>query len=139
MALKTRESDGDVAAFLAAVTPERRRADAHAMLEMMGRVTAAPPRMWGASMVGFGSYSYLDAKKKPARWMRTGFSPRKSALTVYIMCGLQGLEPFVERIGPVKTSVSCVYVTNLAKVDAAALEDLIRAGWERMNALHPDD
>ncbi|MEL6599028.1 MAG: DUF1801 domain-containing protein [Pseudomonadota bacterium] len=139
MTLKTRPNDADVDAFLTGVPHEGRRRDGLEMLQIMSRLTGAAPRMWGASIVGFGSYTYVNATQKPAQWMRTGFSPRKASMSIYVMCGFDGFEEIVARIGKVKTSVSCLYVTSLDKIDRGALEELIAAGWERMNTLYPDD
>jgi len=96
--LKTRKTDDSVDAFLASIEDERKRADSRALVELMREVTGEEPALWGPSIVGFGSYHYVYESGREGDWPLTGFSPRKTALTLYIMSGFSG-EPeltFVE-------------------------------------------
>jgi hypothetical protein len=128
---KTRPTDADVDAFVAAVPNERRRADAEAVLAMMRRVTGAKAVMWGPSMVGFGSEPYTNTLGTND-WFVVGFSPRREATTVYgVHDGYAEPDPALERLGPHTTGKGCLYIKRLADVDGQVLEDLVRAAWER--------
>ena len=124
--LKTRETDASVDAFLDGVANDKRRQDALVVLDMMARITGWPPKMWGGSIVGFGSYRYRYASGHGGEFFITGFSPRKQALTVYIMPGFSQYDALMSRLGKHKTGKSCLYVSKLEDIDLAILEELIR-------------
>lgn len=130
--LKTKENDASVADFLATVADPTRRADCGAVLAMMRRATGCEPRMWGASIVGFGKYSYRYESGRTGEWMVTGFSPRKQDLTLYIMPGFTRYDALLARLGRHKTGKSCLYLKRLADVDTAVLQELITASVEAM-------
>ena len=94
--LKTRPTGADVEAFLAAVPDARRRADGQTMAALMTEVTGETARMWGPSIVGYGTYRYRDSKGHEHEWFPVGFSPRKAELTLYI---LNDHAPYAELIG----------------------------------------
>ena len=123
---KTQLSDASVADFLAAVPDPRRRADAEQVAALMERVTRRPPRLWGTSIVGYGSYHYRYASGREGDWPLTGFSPRKQALTLYIMSGFEEYEDLLAKLGKHKTGKSCLYVNRLEQVDEQVLARLIR-------------
>lgn len=124
--LKTKQHSGDVNAFLDTVENPRRREDARRVLELMWEVTGEPPKMWGASIVGFGSYHYKYASGREGNWMITGFSPRKQNLTVYIMPGFSEFADQLARLGKHKHSKSCLYLNKLDDVDLEVLAELVR-------------
>ncbi len=124
--LKTRQSGASVEAFLEAVANETRRRDAAVVNQLMQRITGEPPKMWGPSIVGFGRYHYRNASGREGDWFLTGFSPRKQALTLYIMPGFSQYDALMRRLGKHKTGRSCLYVNKLADVDLPTLEELIR-------------
>lgn len=131
MAIATRPTDADVTAFLDAVPDARRRAEGHAVRELMHRVTGQPAVMWGPSMVGFGSAPYTNTTGTN-EWFVVGFSPRKAALTIYGVYDDYGpADPLFERLGPHTTGRGCLYLKRLDAVDGAVLEDLVRGAWER--------
>lgn len=123
--LKTKKNDGDVEAFLSTVDNDRRRTDAFSMNEIMTRLSGSSPKMWGSSIVGYGEYHYTNGSGKQVSWMMTGFSPRKQALTLYIMDGFESYETLLEELGPHGTGKSCLYIKDLQQVDQAILEQLI--------------
>lgn len=131
---KTRPNDADVDAFLESVENERRRRDAFAVKEMMTRLSGSEPRMWGSSIVGFGEYHSTDHAGKPTSWMRIGFSPRKQALTLYIMDGFDSYETLLDELGPHSTGRACLYIRNLDEIDRTALESLIEASLRHVGA-----
>lgn len=135
--LKTQENDADVAAFLSGVAHARRREDAKAVCAMMERLSGQPPRMWGGSIIGFGAYEYQQKNGQAGRWPIVGLSPRKANLTVYIMPGFDAFADDLAALGPHKTSVSCLYLTDLRKVDMAVLERIVARSIEIMRARYP--
>lgn len=130
--LKTKKNDGDVEAFLNGIEDEGRRADSFAVLQLMREVTGAEPRMWGDSIVGFGEYTYRYESGRTGQWMATGFSPRKQALTLYIMPGFGRYEELMDRLGKYKTGKSCLYVKTLEDVDLATLRELVGESFKRI-------
>jgi hypothetical protein len=136
--LKTKQNADDVDAFLAAVEPEQRRADARAVCELIARVSGQPPKMWGGSIVGFGSYHYRYESGHEGDAPRVGFSPRKTALTLYVMDGFEGRDALLAKLGKVKTGKSCLYINRLADVDAEVLEKVVADSLTWMARKHPD-
>jgi len=135
--LKTQVNDADVHDFIDSVADERRREDARTVLELMETITRRPARMWGSSIVGFGSYRYTYASGRTGDWMITGFSPRKSALTLYIMAGFSKHEELLKKLGKFKTGKSCLYVKRLEDIDQKVLAQLIRASVAHMRRTYP--
>ena len=137
MANKTQENDADVTVFLESIEHPVRQADAKVMLEMMGRVTGLPAKMWGAAIVGFGSYHYKYESGREGDSLRVGFSPRKANLAVYIMPGYTDYTDILARLGKHKKGKSCLNINKLADVDMGVLEELVRAGLADMAAKYP--
>ncbi len=123
--LKTRPTDASVAGFLATIDDPEMRADARKVASMMRRATGKRAKMWGTSIVGYGSYHYKYASGREGDFILTGYSPRKTALTVYIMPGFSPFEKLMSRLGKYKTGKSCLYIKRLSDVDEAVLEKLI--------------
>lgn len=130
--LKTKPTDADVDAFLAAVPHERRRADALAVRAMMDRVTGLKPRLWGESLIGYGRYHYRTGSGHEGDWPITGFSPRKAALTVYIMNGFERYGDLLARLGKHKLGKSCLYINRLDAIDRNVLEELVTQSVARI-------
>ena len=124
--LKTRQNDGDVDAYLDSVENPRRRDDALRVLTLMREITGEVPRMWGSSIVGFGSYHYTYASGREGDWPVVGFAPRKQNLVLYIMPGFAGYEALLARLGKHRTGKSCLYVKKLDDIDPDVLEELVR-------------
>jgi hypothetical protein len=129
---KTTRTDASVDAFLEAIGDVRRREDCRTVIELMRRVTGDPPAMWGGSIIGFGSYHYRYASGREGDWPVTGLSPRKQALTLYIMAGFDRYEELMSRLGKFKTGKSCLYIKSLADIDMSVLEELVRASAEHV-------
>ena len=134
--LKTRRTEASVDAFLEGVVDETRREDCRTLLRIMKRVAGAEPRMWGPSMVGFGSYHYKYASGREGDWFLTGFAPRKQDLTLYLMSGFGGHEKLMSRLGKYKTGKSCLYVKRLADIDLAVLEQLVSASVKHTKQMY---
>jgi hypothetical protein len=131
--LKTKPHNASVSAFLKAVEHETRRRDALTINEMMTRITGEKPKMWGPTIVGFGSYHYKYDSGREGDWLMTGFSPRKSAMSLYIMPGYGQFDDVMARLGKHKTGKACLYINKLEDVDMAVLEELITksVAWMR--------
>ena len=130
--LKTRPNKASVAGFLAAIDDPQKRADARRVAAMMRRATGRQAKMWGSSIVGYGSYHYKYASGREGDFMLTGYSPRKSALTVYIMPGFGPFKNLMSRLGKYKTGKSCLYIKRLTDVDEEVLEELIDRSVKHM-------
>lgn len=136
---KTQVNDADVIEFLNSVSDDQKRGDALTVHEMMGTITRRGAKMWGTSIVGFGSYQTTNADGRKAEWMITGFSPRKSALTLYIMGGFSDHDELLAKLGKYKTGKSCLYIKRLADIDQKILARLIRASVAYMRRTYPTD
>lgn len=139
--LKTRATEIDVSAFLDAVPDPRRRDEGRALDALYRKVTGCEPKMWGPSIVGYGSYHYKYDSGHEGTMARAGFSPRKAALTLYLdACdGAVGdeAEALFARLGPRSRGKSCLYIKRLDKVDTEVLEQLVRLSWNSINARWP--
>jgi hypothetical protein len=124
---KTAVTQTSVQDFLAALSPEARRADAASLCEAMARVSGEPPRMWGPGIIGFGERRYRYDSGREGAICRIGFSPRKDALALYGM-GVQD-NPLLETLGKHQTGKGCLYIKRLSDVDAKALEAVLGRGW----------
>jgi hypothetical protein len=131
---KTQPTEADVAAFLSAVEPERRRLDALRLDAIFQEVTGWPPAMWGPTIVGYGRYHYRYESGRTGDFLATGFAPRKANLSIYVMPGYAEFGEILGRLGKHKMGKSCLYVTKLADVDEAVLAELIRAGLDDLAA-----
>ena len=133
--LKTRKNEASVVEFLNTVADEQKRTDCFELLEMMQQITGEEPKMWGASIVGFGSYHYKGKSGREGDWMLTGFSPRKQALTLYMMAGLDVNPALLEKLGKYTTGVGCLYIKKLTDVDKKVLAELVRACFDKTKEL----
>lgn len=124
--LKTQKNKASVKTFLDSVKDEKRRKDAKLVLQLMKDATGAKPSMWGDSIVGFGDYHYKSERsRQEGDWFITGFSPRKTNLTLYIMPGIGPYLDRVKKLGKCKTEGSCLYINQLSDVDLSLLKELI--------------
>lgn len=131
--LKTRVSDANVEDFLNSVPDAAKREDSFALLKLFSKVTGEAPKMWGASIVGFGQYHYKSERsRQEGDWPIIGFSPRKQNLTLYIMPGFSELTDLLQQLGKHKTSVGCLYINKLADVDMTILEKILLKTYQAM-------
>ena len=131
---KTKETAESVSAFLDKIADKSRREDCLAVVDIMRDVTKEEPKMWGSSIVGFGRYRYKYESGREGEWMITGFSPRKSDLTLYIMPGFEPFADLMKRLGKYKTGKSCLYIKKLADVDVGVLKELVTRSINKMAA-----
>ncbi len=123
--LKTKQNKASVSAFLQSIEDPQKRKDAKAVAKMMREATGAKAKMWGTNIVGYGNYHYKYASGREGDWFLSGFSPRKQALTLYIMSGFQGQDALLKKLGKFKTGKACLYIKKLEDVDLAVLRKLI--------------
>ncbi|MGL4309140.1 MAG: DUF1801 domain-containing protein [Paracoccaceae bacterium] len=133
---KTRQG-GDVVAFIEAIAPPERRAEARVLRDLFGKTTGFPARMWGPSIVGFGRYAYRYESGHAGEAAATGFSPRKAEISIYIMPGYQDYSAILSRLGPHRLGKACLYIRRLDRIDTGVLGELIRAGLADLGKLWP--
>ena len=122
---KTQATSADVTAFIDGVADETQRADAHVIAAMMARLSGEPPKMWGPSIIGFGSYHYKYDSGREGDSLRIGFSPRKGQTVLYLIDGYAGKEAQLARLGKHKLGKSCLYIKRLSDVDMVVLEEMV--------------
>jgi len=123
---KTVENNLSVSAFLNAVEPAEKRKDAKELLKIFKEITGLKPKMWGTSIVGFGSYHYVYESGREGDMPMTGFSPRKQNLTVYIMGGFDQYEDLLEKIGKHKHGKACLYFKKLEDIDQKVFKTMVK-------------
>ncbi len=131
---KTKPEKASAAKFIATIADDGARRDCQKLAKLMRRATGEPPVMWGASMVGFGSYHYKYASGREGDWFLAGFSPRKASLTVYVMPGFEAYGKQLARLGKHKLGKSCLYLDGLEGKDLAVLEEILADAVKRMKA-----
>jgi hypothetical protein len=122
---KTQATGASVTAFINSIDDKQKRADVRKVAAMMRKATGKRAKMWGPSIVGYGTYHYKYASGREGDFLMTGFSPRKQALSVYIMPGFAHFETLMNKLGKYKTGKSCLYIKRLSDVDEKILEQLI--------------
>jgi len=135
---KTQPTVSSVHQFIENIDNDQRRADCFELLKMMEDSVGCPPKMWGKTMVGFGTYHYKYKSGREGDFFLSGFSPRKAALTIYIMAGFDAYPNIMEKLGRYKTGQSCLYVKKLDDIDRSALKDLMVKSVEYMRKTYPD-
>ena len=131
---KTRPTNESVKDFLNRISEAERREDCFAVAKMMEEITGEKPKMWGPSIVGFGSYHYKYASGREGDWPITGFSPRKKDLTLYIMMGFEKYPELMEKLGKSSHSKSCLYIKRLSDIHVPTLKKLIKIGIKDLKA-----
>ena len=131
---KTVETEASVENFINSVDSEQKRRDSWDLIAMMQEITSCQPKMWGTSLVGFGSYHYKYDSGREGDMLVTGFSPRKTAMTLYVMPGFEEFEEQLAKLGPYKTGKSCLYLKNLAVVDREVLKEIISTSIDIMKS-----
>ena len=123
--IKTKQHNADVHDFIMSFADTyAKRADSFALLKIMEDFTGLEPKMWGPSMIGFGSYSYKsDRSAQNGEWFLVGFSPRKAAISLYVYSGLKEHAHLLENFGKFKMGKACLYIKKLSDID----EDTLRA------------
>ncbi len=122
---KTKPTRLSVTAFINSIEDADKRRDAKKVSAMMRKATGSRAKMWGSNIVGFGQYHYKYESGREGDFMLAGFSPRKQALTLYVIPGFKNFAPLMKKLGKYKTGKSCLYIKRLSDVDETVLEQLI--------------
>jgi Domain of unknown function (DU1801) len=128
--LKTKPTNENVEKYLKGVTDPVKRQDSLTILKLMTEITGQKPKMWGTSIIGFGSYHYKYASGQEGDWLIIGFSPRKQNLTLYVLNGSAGEDELLQRLGKHSTGKSCLYIKRLDDVDLPTLKKLIKRSFK---------
>lgn len=134
---KTRPTKLSVASFINSIELAERRKDCRTLVKLMKDVTKASPKMWGSSIVGFGTYHYKYASGREGDFFLAGFSPRKNDLTLYVMAGFDRYPELMKKLGTYKTGRSCLYVKRLDDVDMKVLKKLVTGSVKYMRKAYP--
>jgi len=129
--LKTKLNDASIEDFLNTVEDEQKRKDCLEIVKIMKQVTKEEPKMWGPSIIGFGSYHYKYESGREGDMMQIGFSPRKQNITLYVGLGDNTENPLLKKLGKHTTGKGCLYIKKLADVDKKVLQDLITNSYKR--------
>lgn len=122
---RTTQQNTSVEAFIDAVPDSARRSDARALIRLMSAATGENPKMWGPSIVGFGSYHYVYESGREGDAPLTGFSPRRAATVLYLHLGLEGAADELAKLGKHTAGKGCLYLKKLADVDETVLERIV--------------
>jgi uncharacterized protein DUF1801 len=132
--LKTKPTEHSVTEFLNRIPDAQRREDCFAVAKIMQEITGSKPKMWGPSIVGFGSYHYKYDSGREGDWPVTGFSPRKQDLTLYVMMGFEKHKALMKDLGKHRTAKSCLYIKRLSDIHVPTLKKLIKASVKDLAA-----
>lgn len=136
--LKTKQTDADVHVFINTVAnTEQKRKGSFEILNLMQEFTGYEPKMWGSSIIGFGSYHYKSERSsQEGDWPLVGFSPRKAAISLYVYTGCSGQEDLLKDLGKFKMGKSCIYVKRLSDINQDALKKIMRSTIEFLEKKH---
>ena len=135
--LKTKPTRASVTEFIDGIGDATKRSDCRKIAKMMRDATGNRPKMWGSSLVGYGTYTYKYASGREGTWFVTGYSPRAQNITVYIMPGFSGYDALMKKLGKYKTGKSCLYIKRLGDVDDRVLARLIGESVKQMRKKYP--
>ena len=127
--VKTTPREGDVPAFLDGIEDAQRQADAKAAHDLISQATGASPKMWGASIVGFGDYHYSYDSGREGDTFVVGFSPRKASLTLYLMDGFEKYGDLLDRLGKHSTGKACLYIKRMSDIDPDVLQEMVTRSY----------
>lgn len=136
--LKTKRNDADVDVFIHSfANTEEKRRDSFELIKLMKNVTGCEPKMWGDSIIGFGSYHYKSERsRQEGDWFLVGFSPRKAAISLYVYTGIPEHEYILKDLGKFKMGKACIYIKKLSDINQDVLEDLMKATIEFLESKH---
>jgi hypothetical protein len=126
--IKTKQTNADVIEFINTfANTEQKRADSFEILKLMQDFTGFEPKMWGPSIIGFGSYHYKSERSsQEGDWPLVGFSPRKAAISLYVYMGTKEQEQLLGKLGKFKMGKGCIYVKKLADIDLEVLKKIMK-------------
>jgi len=127
--LKTKQTNASVHDFINAFADnEQKRSDSFELLKFMQEITGFEPKMWGGSIIGFGSYHYKSERsRQEGDWPLVGFSPRKAAISLYVFTGAKEHEHLLQNLGKYKKGAACIYIKKLSDINLVELKKLVEA------------
>lgn len=128
--LKTKKNDENPRTFLENIESDKKREQAFQLMDLMVAWTGFSPVMWGDSIIGFGSYKYTYKSGHSGEWLVTGFSPRKTALTVYILPNLDACHELLDKLGKHRRGKGCIYINKLEDIDLEILKEIVVNAYE---------
>ena len=131
---KTKPTTVNVKQFIEAIKHEQRQKDGFTILAMMKKISGLKPKMWGYSIIGFGSYHYQYDSGREGDAPMIAFSPRKQKQVLYVLSGFNNQEKLLAQLGKHKTGKVCLYINKLADVDLVVLDKIIQAAWLHVNS-----
>ena len=135
--LKTKENENDVIEFIESVDSQTKREDAYRLLDLFTETTGHKAKMWGSSIIGFGSYHYRYESGHEGDAPLVGFSPRKARFSLYLATGDPDREAMLQRLGKHKSGKACVYVNKLDDIDLDVLKDMINQSIDFLKKTYP--
>jgi hypothetical protein len=129
--LKTKKTDANVEQFLNTIADKTKRQDCFDILEMMKKVTKSEPKMWGPSIVGFGTIHLKYESGRELDWFICGFSPRKQNLTLYLMSGMEQFKDLLQKLGKHKVGGGCLYISSLDDINKTVLKEIIVLSYKK--------
>lgn len=126
--IKTKQSDASVSGFINTFADsEQRRTDSFELIQLMQKSTGCEPKMWGASIIGFGCYHYKSERsRQEGDWPLIGFSPRKAAISLYVFTGYTEHEYLLQNLGKFKMGKACIYIKKLSDINQDVLKTLMK-------------
>ncbi|MRX38156.1 DUF1801 domain-containing protein [Flavobacterium sp. LC2016-23] len=134
---KTTETQSSVVDFINAVEDSTKRNDSFELVELMQQQTGFEPKMWGTSIIGFGSYHYKYASGHEGDAPLVAFSPRKAAISLYSYLAPEHREALLSKFGKHKSGKGCIYIQKIADIDVEVLKKMIALSVENLNKLYP--
>lgn len=138
--IKTLVTEANVADFINAFADtEQKRVDSFELLKIMESYTGHQPKMWGPSIIGFGSYHYKSEKsRQEGDWPLVGFSPRKAAISLYVYMGTSDNEFLLSELGKFKMSKGCIYIKKLSDINLDVFRKMMGFTIARLKETYPD-
>ncbi|MZQ86937.1 DUF1801 domain-containing protein [Paenibacillus sp. 5J-6] len=134
---KTKENDTSVNAFIEDVDSPKKREDAYKLLDIFTETSGYPAKMWGPSIIGFGSYHYKYATGHEGDAPLVGFSPRKGKISLYFVIGDSQRESLLQKFGKHTTGKACVYINKVDDIDVQVLRTLIKESIQFLKETYP--
>lgn len=135
---KTTETENSVTDFISLVENEVKRNDSFKIIEIFKNLTGFEPKMWGPSIIGFGSYHYKYESGHEGDAPLAGFSPRKEAIVLYFSSSYEKREELLEKLGKHKSSKACVYIKKMEDIDIEILKEMITRSVRHVKSIYPD-
>lgn len=136
--LKTKMNDANVHEFINSyANTEQKKQDSYELVKLMTEVSGFEPRMWGDSIIGFGQYHYKSERSsQEGDWPLIGFSPRKTAISLYVYSGCAGQEELLKDLGKFKMGAACIYIKKLSDINQEPLKKLMKSTTVFLQSKH---